>query len=390
MSLAMLGKNAAENGVFLLLACFVALLIANGGYYPLYQSIIHYPLLQNFSLEMVTNDGLMVLFFLYVGLEIKYEIFEGGLASKSQRILPIFTAIGGVIGPIIIYSLINYHNASALRGWAVPSATDIAFALSVFGIIGKKLPPTLRIFLTALAIIDDLIAVLLIAIFYSASISMIYLLLAFAVVVVLYVLCRSKHCNLVTYSVLGIILWYLITKSGVHATIAGVTLGMFIPIQNLRSPRLESPLLKLKKILNPAIIYFILPLFAFVNSGVQLHGFDYQTLTNGITLGIVLGLFLGKQVGICGTFWLLKKFKIYVAQDFTFPQFYAVSILCGIGFTMSLFIGGLAFNGGLDTADLDSMKIGVLLGSLLSTLFGAIVVGLLKPITQPNAAKPIP
>ncbi|MDF3047369.1 MAG: nhaA [Candidatus Midichloriaceae bacterium] len=369
---------ATEKGLLLLGACAVAMLMANSQWSEYYLQIVNMQFISSISFGHFVNDCLMAIFFLLVGLEIKREALEGQLATRSQRILPVVAAIGGVIGPVTIYTLLNWHDANALRGWAVPAATDIAFALGMFALLGRGLPISLRVFLTALAIVDDLIAVIFIAIFYSDSLSPLYLGLAGAVLSALIIACRMKISRMPVYFVLGILLWYCTLKSGVHSTVAGVLLGMCIPLYS--KDKHFSPIKYLERILHPIALYFILPIFAFVNSGVSISDFSFATFTNTITLGIILGLFFGKQLGICGSMLLLKKLNLIKSVEFTFKQFYAVSVLCGIGFTMSLFVGALAFDHTQEL--LDEMKVGVLSASLLSSVIGGIVIRLIKPNRQ--------
>lgn len=377
---AVIFHQATEKGLLLLGACVIALFMANSGWQDFYHSLIHSPFLELMdvpvSFEHFINDGLMALFFLLVGLEIKREMLEGNLSTRTQRILPVVAAIGGVIGPVSIYCLLNYHDAAALRGWAVPAATDIAFALGMFALLGKGLPTSLRIFLAALAIVDDLIAVILIAVFYSDSISIAHLGLGFGVLVILYSICKMRYAGMLAYATLGVLLWYLTLKSGIHATIAGVLLGMCIPLHSRDGN--FSPIRYLERVLHPGVLYFILPTFAFVNSGVTVNNLSFSTFTNTVTLGIILGLFFGKQLGICLSMVLLKKFNLHEkTKSFSPQQFYSVSLLCGIGFTMSLFVGNLAFSHSPEL--LDSMKVGVLSGSLLSSIVGGIIIHLIRP-----------
>lgn len=368
-------SNASEKGILLLAACILALILANTQYTDSYFTAIHYEFLPHLSLSHIVNEGLMAIFFLFVGLEIKREMMEGHLATKAQRILPIVAAIGGVIGPVVIYSMLNFGSSAAIRGWAVPAATDIAFALGMFALLGRGLPASLRVFLTALAIVDDLIAVVLIAFFYSKSISPTYLLMSILVAILLFALCYKKYDRLTPYLLLGVVLWYCVLQSGIHSTIAGVVLGSSIPLSN-RS-KTVFPIKKLEKTLHPWVLYLILPLFAFTNSGVSLAGASLESITNTVSLGIILGLFLGKQIGICASILILKVLKIHTDKSsFTMMQFYAVSILCGIGFTMSLFVGNLAFAG--NHVMIDQMKIGVLAGSLLSSIVGGIMIHLIR------------
>ncbi len=371
---AVLFHNASQKGVLLIIACFSALIFANSSLEFFYTDLIHTKLFStNITLEKIVVDGMMVLFFLLVGLEVKRELSEGNLSSKASRMLPIIAAIGGVVGPIFIYLLMNYSDDDAIYGWAVPAATDIAFALAVFGIFAKGLPISLRVFLTALAVIDDIIAVLMIAVFYTSEISYLYLLLAVIVMIMLFFCSKYLHNDKsYLYGILGLALWFCVLNSGIHATIAGVLLGFLIP--NKKDG--HSLLKKWERYLHPWVMFLILPLFAFVSSGVSMK---YElSLSHTVTLGIILGLFIGKPLGILSAISLCRFFNVLPKKhdDFTPQQFFSVSILCGIGFTMSLFIGKLAFINRPDL--LDEMKVGVLAGSLLSAIVGGIIIKAIK------------
>lgn len=376
-SFKVLFQNAADKGILLLLAAAIALLLANSKYGAFYDILLNGNIKVYFeeseyvfTIHHFINDFLMVIFFFLVGLEIKKELISGHLSTTAQRILPASCAIGGVIFPALIYYALNYHNEVAIRGWAIPTATDIAFALGVFAYFGKNLPISLKVFLTALAIIDDLIAVLIIALFYSDGITEVYLYLILLAGLLLYFFNKQQIINLTVYVLMGCVLWYLFWEASIHTTVAGVMLAMFVPLD---CGKKASPLVKFEKMLHPVVAYFILPIFAFSNSGVLVDNFGLDLFMHTVTLGIVLGLLVGKQVGITGTCWLLVKLKIAkLPEKSTFLQFYIVSIMCGIGFTMSLFIGELAFGGNNDyTAN---MKIGVLLGSMLSAIMCAIIL----------------
>ena len=323
------------------------------------------------NLRMWINDALMAIFFLLIGLELKREILIGELSSASRIILPLAGAIGGVILPALIYVSINFNNEINLRGWAIPTATDIAFAVGVLAIFGNKISNSLKIFLVALAVIDDLIAILTIAIFYSNDLALIYLNFALVVLLSLFALNRLKVNSLWPYMILGLILWVLILKSGIHATVAGVLLALFIPAYNKKS-RISS-LQKLEDHLNFPVNYFILPIFAFANAGMVFSNFSTEIFYDPIFIGIVLGLFFGKQLGITLTIFMLVKLKIIkFFKDVSWMEFYGISILAGIGFTMSLFIGGLAFDPNSPVAG--KILMAVIFGSLLSIIFGILVI----------------
>ena len=309
----------------------------------------------------------MAIFFFFVSLEIKREFLQGELSNPKQALLPIIGAVGGMAVPALFYVVVNYSDSTTLNGWAIPSATDIAFSLGVLSLLGKRVPISLKVFLTALAIIDDLGAIVIIAFFYSGNIEIKYLVLMLVSVIILMALNKFNFKNFLPYLIVGIFLWDFTHQSGVHATIAGVILALTIP-HNIKNNK-ESLLLKLEHNLSPYVAFGIMPIFAFANAGVSLEGLSFATLLNPVPLGIVLGLFFGKQIGVFVLSYISVKLKFAdKPTNSTWPAFYAVSILTGIGFTMSLFVGNLAFAN--DLQYMDGVKIGVLAGSLLSTLFG--------------------
>jgi NhaA family Na+:H+ antiporter len=321
------------------------------------------------------NDALMAVFFLLVGLEIKRELVDGQLSTWPRRVLPGVAAAGGMFTPALIYVVVNRNAPEMLDGWAIPTATDIAFALGVLSLLGRRVPVSLKIFLTALAIIDDLGAVAIIAAFYTADVSFSWLAAAAAAVVVLLVLNRVGVTTIWPYLLIGIGLWFLVLQSGVHATLAGVALALTIPLT--RSPGRPdhplSPLHRLEHIIQPWVAFGIVPLFGLANAGVPLTGITIDDLLNPVTVGIAVGLFVGKQIGVFAATWLVVKLDLAdLPENASWLQVYGVSVLAGIGFTMSLFIGLLAFS---DSAVLqDLIKIGVLSGSALSALVGGIVL----------------
>jgi len=367
-------KLEASSGIMLLLAAVLALIISNGSYSDEYFSILKkYITLgtESFGLKLSVlhwiNDVLMAIFFFFVSLEIKREFVQGELSNPKQALLPIIGAVGGMAVPALFYIIVNYSDSTTLNGWAIPSATDIAFSLGVLSLLGKRVPISLKVFLTALAIIDDLGAIVIIAFFYSGNIQIIYLLLMLAAIIILILLNRFKVNIFLPYLIVGIFLWDFTHQSGVHATIAGVLLALTIP-HNINVNK-NSLLIKLEHGLAPYVAFGIMPIFAFANAGVSLEGLTFATLLNPVPLGIVLGLFFGKQFGVFVLSYLSIKLKIAdKPSGSTWPAFYAVSILTGIGFTMSLFVGNLAFTNNMEY--MDGVKIGVLAGSLLSTLFG--------------------
>jgi NhaA family Na+:H+ antiporter len=367
-------KLEAASGLVLLFAAILALIISNGSLSEYYFSALDkYFILgtKEFGLKLSVlhwiNDVLMAIFFFFVSLEIKREFIQGELSNPKQAMLPIIGAIGGMAIPAAFYIAINYSNSITLNGWAIPSATDIAFSLGVLSLLGKRVPISLKVFLTALAIIDDLGAIVIIAFFYSGDIGIKYLILMLISLVILIGLNKFKVKSFIPFLIVGIFLWDFTHQSGIHATIAGVLLALTIP-HNIKNSK-QSMLIKLEHSLSPYVAFGIMPIFAFANAGVSLHGLTFTTLLNPVPLGIVLGLFFGKQIGVFVLSYISVKLKFAdKPSGSTWPAFYAVSILTGIGFTMSLFVGNLAFANNLEY--MDGVKIGVLAGSLLSTLFG--------------------
>ncbi len=367
-------KLEAASGLVLLFAAILALIISNGSLSDYYFATLEkYITLgtKDFGIKLSVlhwiNDVLMAIFFFFVSLEIKREFIQGELSNPKQAMLPIIGAVGGMAVPALFYILINYSDSVTLKGWAIPSATDIAFSLGVLSLLGKRVPISLKVFLTALAIIDDLGAIVIIAFFYSGNIEIKYLILMLVSIIILIGLNRFKVNNFVPFLIVGVFLWDFTHESGVHATIAGVLLALTIPHNKKISAK--SMLLKLEHNLSPYVAFGIMPIFAFANAGVSLEGLTFATLLNPVPLGIVLGLFFGKQIGVFVLSYISVKLKFAdKPTGSTWPAFYAVSILTGIGFTMSLFVGNLAFVNNLEY--MDGVKIGVLTGSLLSTLFG--------------------
>ena len=367
-------KLEAASGLVLLFAAILALIISNGQLSDIYFSTLEkYIILgtKEFGLKLSVlhwiNDVLMAIFFFFVSLEIKREFLQGELSNPKQAMLPIIGAVGGMAVPAFFYIIINYSDSTTLNGWAIPSATDIAFSLGVLSLLGKRVPISLKVFLTALAIIDDLGAIVIIAFFYSGNIEIKYLILMLVSVILLVGLNKFKVKSFIPFLVVGVFLWDFTHQSGIHATIAGVLLALTIP-HNIKNNK-KSMLLKLEHGLSPYVAFGIMPVFAFANAGVSLEGLTFKTLLNPVPLGIVLGLFFGKQIGVFVLSYISIKLKFAdKPTGSTWPALYAVSILTGIGFTMSLFVGNLAFANNLEY--IDGVKIGVLTGSLLSTLFG--------------------
>ncbi len=366
-------KSEAAGGVLLMISAALALIIANSPVAPLYFATLG-SYVAGLSILHWVNDALMAVFFLLVGLEIKRELLEGQLSTWSRRALPGIAALGGMVVPALIFLALTRGDPVAMRGWAIPAATDIAFALGVLALLGSRVPVSLKIFLTALAILDDLGAVIIIALFYTKGLSLPMLGLAGACIVGLIVLNRLHVTKLWAYLGLGALLWFFVLKSGVHATLAGVALALTIPIgdgSDSDEPE-HSPLHTLEHWLHPYVAFLIVPIFGFANAGVSFTGMTPASALAPVPLGIALGLFLGKQIGVFGFSWLAIRAGLAAmpAQANTL-QLYGVALLCGIGFTMSLFIGALAF----DSPELGkATKIGVLLGSIASAVLGAIVL----------------
>jgi len=377
-------KLESAAGIVLMLAAALALVLSNSPAAGLYERVLdlHIALTVDGKgidkpLLLWVNDGLMALFFMLVGLELKREVLEGQLASKAQIVLPAIGAAGGFVVPALVYAWFNRHDAAALGGWAIPAATDIAFALGVLSLLGKRVPLSLKLFLTSLAIFDDLAAVIVIAIFYTSSLSTTALVGASVCIAVLATLnLRGVH-RLFPYMLTGLVLWVFVLKSGVHATLAGVVIALAVPMRGDEPD--ASPLRWLEHLLHPWIAFGVLPIFALANAGVPLWGVDFAALTSPVPLGITLGLFLGKQVGVFAASWLAIRLRVAVLPEgATWPMFHAVCVLTGIGFTMSLFIGTLAFGeGGFDY--LATTRIGVLAGSLLSAVAGLALFCVVAP-----------
>ena len=375
-------KLEAASGIVLLFAAIIALIISNSNYSGLYFETLNKYLfigINNFGLKLSVlhwiNDALMAIFFFFVTLEIKREFIQGELSNIKQAMLPIIGAIGGMLVPALIYVVINFNDPATLNGWAIPSATDIAFSLGVLSLLGSRVPISLKVFLTALGIIDDLGAILIIAIFYSGDLSTNYLSLMLLSFLFLLVLNKFNVKRFLPYLVVGILLWDFTHNSGIHATIAGVLLAMTIP--HRKKEKDFSLLIKVEHSISPYVAFGIMPLFAFANAGVSLEGLSLSSLLDKVPLGIVLGLFVGKQIGVFLFSYISIKLKFaQLPTNSNWYNFYGVGVLTGIGFTMSLFVGNLAFVENIQY--IDGVKIGVLTGSLLSTLFGYFLI-LLTP-----------
>jgi len=367
-------KLEAASGLILLIAAIFALIISNSNLSNNYFAVLNTHLaigLNSFKLDLSIlhwiNDALMAVFFFVVTLEIKREFIHGELSKKKQAMLPIIGAVGGMLIPALIYVLINIDSSSTLRGWAIPSATDIAFSIGVLSLLGSRIPISLKVFLTALAIIDDLGAIIIIALFYSTELQYFYLLMMLFSFLTLIILNKLNIKIFTPYLIVGIFLWFFTHNSGIHATIAGVLLATIIPHKKNKED--YSLLLKLEHFLSPYVAFGIMPLFAFTNAGVVLDNFSLNSILEPVPLGILCGLFIGKQLGVFLFSWVSIKLKIAeMPTNSNWIKFYAVGILTGIGFTMSLFVGNLAF---VDIANnMDGVKIGVLAGSFLSACMG--------------------
>ena len=319
------------------------------------------------TLEHFVNDGLMAIFFLLVGLEIKREFLEGALSSRARAALPAIAAVGGMVAPAAIYAALNWGDAENMRGWAIPTATDIAFSLGVLSLLGKRVPVEVKVFLTAIAVIDDLLAIAIIALFYSAKIDATMLALAGVALFAMRMMNHRGVTHLAPYIILGAVLWVFVLRSGVHATLAGVATALCVP---LRTGQKDPPLIRLEHDLNTAVTFLVLPLFAFINAGVNFAGLTWAALLQPVPLGIALGLVFGKTVGIYSATWVATRFgwgALPAGADWR--AVFCVAILCGIGFTVSLFIGNLGF-GAAGAEKLNSMKLGVLAGSMAAGILG--------------------
>ena len=379
-------KLEAASGLVLLFAAIIALFVSNSELASIYYDILnsYFALgFGEFKLKLSVlhwiNDVLMAIFFFLVSLEIKREFIQGELPNPKQASLPIIAAVGGMLVPALIYVAINFGNSETLKGWAIPSATDIAFSLGVLSLLGKRVPISLKVFLTALAIIDDLGAIVIIAFFYSGKIQAMYLILMLVSIIILIIFNRLNIRSFIPYLIVGIFLWDFTHSSGIHATIAGVLLALTIPHKDKKneSSHKNSMLIKLEHAISPYVAFGIMPIFAFANAGVSLEGLSIATLMNPVPLGILCGLFFGKQFGVFIFSYVSIKLKFAeMPNDSDWLKLYGVGVLTGIGFTMSLFVGNLAF---VDTTQyLSGVKIGVLLGSLASTLFGYMLILLSK------------
>ncbi len=377
-------KSEASGGILLMGAAFAAMIVANSPFAGLYTEALH-TYLGPLSLLHWINDALMAIFFFLVGLEIKREFVAGHLATWSDRILPMMAAAGGMAVPAIVYLFVIQNEAGLSRGWAIPSATDIAFAIGVVALLGRRVPTSLKLFLTTVAIVDDMGAVAIIALAYTDNIRGVALLAAIVIMAAMFALNRMRVSKLLPYLVLAVALWLAVFLSGVHATVAGVLAACMIPIQGtaMDADQNASPLHRLEHAIQPWVAYAIVPIFGFANAGVSFAGLGLEHVLAPLPLGIALGLFLGKQVGIFSTVWVCVKLRLAEKpRGASWLQVYGIALLCGIGFTMSLFIGGLAFK---DPILLDEVKIGVLGGSVLSAFVGYFLLRAVGPIIKPKS-----
>lgn len=379
-------RQDSSSGILLIFAAILAMILENSPLSWFYDALLDTPVeIRIGELQLAKplllwiNDGLMAVFFMLIGLEVKREFLEGDLSRLDQIILPGLGAIGGMLVPAAIYYWLNQSDPVALNGWAIPAATDIAFALGIISLLGKRVPVSLRVFLMALAIFDDLGAIIIIAIFYTADLSLASLIIAVAAIVVLFVLNMLHVSRVSAYVMVGVILWVAVLKSGVHATLAGVILGLMIPIKDPKNSD-RSPLHEVEHGLHQWVAILIVPLFAFANAGVSLSGLTFDALLEPIPLGIAAGLFVGKQIGImlfCGVAIVLGFAKL--PNGASWSGFYATTILCGIGFTMSLFIASLAFEQGGTSSIIMGDRLGILLGSGLSAVIGYLILRIFNP-----------
>lgn len=377
----------SAGGILLIAAAVLAMLFANSPLHGYYDLLLDVPveirvggLIIAKPLLLWINDGLMAIFFFLIGLELKRELLEGELSRVSNVILPFCGAIGGVVVPVAIYIAFNYDDPAAMNGWAIPSATDIAFSLGLLSLFSNRVPVGLKIFLVSVAIFDDIAAIVIIAIFYSGDLSLLSMLTAAACLVVLAIMNNRGVSDVSPYLWVGLIMWIAVLKSGVHATLAGVALAAFIPMQSKTEPS-RSPLRGLESDLHHIVAFAILPIFAFVNAGVPLTNLEFGDLLHPVTLGIALGLFLGKQIGVFAACWLVIKTGVArLPSGATWGSLYGIAALCGVGFTMSMFIGSLAFESkGMDMHQLIDDRVGTIVGSILSAGLAYLVLHLTLP-----------
>ncbi len=370
----------SAGGILLIAAALLAMIMINTPLSSLYDTLLNIPVeirIAEFEIAkpllLWINDGLMAVFFFLVGLELKREFLEGELASLSQIALPAVAATAGIVVPALFYVWLNMDDAVRLRGWAIPSATDIAFALGIMALLGKRVPTSLKLFLMTLAILDDVGAIVIIALFYTSNLSVLSLTVAGTAFVVLWIMNRRGVMSVPAYILVGTVMWASVLKSGVHATLAGVALAFMIPLRDPQQPD-HSPLRELEHELHPPVAFVILPLFAFANAGVPLTGLSWSSLLEPVTLGIILGLFIGKQIGVFGASWVMIRFKwARMPAGTNWRQLYGAALLCGIGFTMSLFVASLAFEY-TGREYINSVRLGILVASTLAAISGYLLL----------------
>ena len=381
-------KLESAGGIILMLAAVLAIIFANTPLREYYALLLDTPVaIRIGALEIAKplllwiNDGLMAVFFFMVGLELKRELIEGDLSDKKNIILPGIGAIGGMAVPALIYAYFNYNDAVAMKGWAIPAATDIAFALGVLSLLGSRVPVSIKIFLTSLAIFDDIGAIIIIALFYTAKLSVESLIVVAVCIPLLLFINRRNPDTTSLYIVIGAVMWVAMLKSGVHATLTGIILAMFIPMKS-KTKKHYSPLKSMEKDLHSVVAFFVLPVFAFANAGIDLTGMGMDKVLHDVPIGIALGLFIGKQIGVFGFCWLGIKMKLTeLPGDISWGSLYGAAALCGIGFTMSLFIGSLAFEETDVNLTFDD-RLGIIIGSLLSGIVGYLVLSKSLPSRQ--------
>jgi len=370
----------SAGGIILIFAALLAIILANSPLQSYYDLLINTPVEVRVGVLEIAkplllwiNDGLMVVFFFMIGLELKREFIEGELSDKKNIILPGIAALGGMVVPALIYIYFNADDDTALKGWAIPTATDIAFALGVLSLLGSKVPTSLKVFLTSLAIFDDVGAIIIIAIFYTSNISATSLAIVLICLPILFLINKRNSSSTSVYIMVGVVMWVAMLKSGVHATLVGIILAMFIPMRSKTDPN-YSPVKRMEHDLHSLVAFFVLPVFAFANAGVNFTGIGTEQLLHGVPLGIALGLLIGKQVGVFGFCWLAIKLKLTQLPDgMSWVSLYGTAALCGIGFTMSLFIGSLAFEETSVNFVFDD-RLGILIGSFASGVIGYLVL----------------
>ncbi len=373
-------KLEAASGIIIIFAAISALVIANSPYWISYGLFLDFPvefragtLFIEKPLFLWINDGLMTVFFFLVGLELKREVIEGELSVPTNVVLPALGAVGGVIVPVIIYVWINWSDEIAIKGWAIPAATDMALVLGVLSLLGNRVSTQLKIFLVSITLIDDIAAAIIIVLFYTGALSSDYLFIALSLMPVLYILNRLNVVNIIPYFLVGIVLWVVVLKSGIHEALAGLILALFIPLKSKRNSR-RSPLKELERDLHPVVAFGVLPVFAFANAGVSLQGIDLEFILHPVSLGIAMGLFIGKQIGVFSFCWIaLKSGLVSLPRGINLIHLYGVSLLCGLGFSRGFFISSLAFRDTDMILPFDE-RLGIIIGTVISGICGYLVL----------------